>query len=87
LKELVENQYVLKRTEKILDDKALIKVLLAIIFGLVTWSAHREMGRLDTQIEVLHKRVNSTLILKADKDDFTRELSYIWKEINRLREK
>lgn len=68
-----------------MTDGNLIKVLIAIIFGLVTWSAHREVGRLDNQVTVLHTRVNGVISQKADREDFQRELNYIWKEINRLR--
>lgn len=68
-----------------MTDKSLIKVLIAIIFGLITWSAQREMGRLDTQIEVLHRRVNEVIGNKVDKEDFNRELQHIRESFRKLR--
>lgn len=70
-----------------MDDKALIKVLIAIIFGLITWSAHREMNRLDKQVEVLHQRVNMEESKKTDREDYQRELGFVWQEIKTIRER
>jgi predicted outer membrane lipoprotein len=65
----------------------IIGILLSVIFSLVTFLAYREMGRLDRNISVLHERVNGVIREKADKEDTQRESNFIWKEIDRLRNK
>jgi len=65
----------------------IIGILLSVIFSLVSFMAYREMGRLDRSISVLHERVNTVMGQKADTEDFQRELNFVWKEIDRLRDK
>jgi len=65
----------------------IIGVLLTVIFGLVGFSVHREAGRLDRGVEVLHGRVNDVIKNKADKEDMQRELNYVWKSIDELKKR
>lgn len=36
----------------------IIAVLVGVIISLIGWSVHREIGRLDRNITVLHERIN-----------------------------
>jgi len=68
-----------------MKDEWIIKILIAVIIGLISWSAHREITRLDRSVEVLHQRLNGALQTKQDRDDTRREFSHVWDEIKRLR--
>lgn len=65
----------------------IIGILLSVIFGLIAFSANREIHRLDRGVEVLHLRVNGVVKEKADKEDMHRELSYVWKNIDELKKR
>ena len=52
----------------------IIGILLTVIFSLIAFSVHREMDRLDTQIEVLHRRINGN---EKDIDGVQNDLSFL----------
>lgn len=65
----------------------IIGILLSMIVALVSYSTHRETGRLDIQIRVIHERINDVIKTKADKEDVQRELNYVWKIVDRKEDK
>lgn len=67
-----------------MKNETLIKILVAIIIGLIGWSAHREIYRVDSGVKVLHGRVNIVDNIKADDIDMWREFDHVWRETNRM---